>query len=309
MQSIFPKVKISGFSDAELLDNGVHMPLTQQAMKYWNEHSDIKDDLNWDDIIGDDIYDPALFLDPEFIVFNHDSTEAYLNLQDNSAIARIDLKTATVTRIDGMGLKSFKNDGIDLVKDDGCDLYVSDPILYVTPAPDGITTVRVDDVDYILTADEGSDLDFDDYEEKYDSNDVFLNGSTISLSGFQLKPSDPLSTIIPHLAKDCDEEVLGWCSDMEITVGSSGVDYYTNEEQPILEKIVGIGGRGMSILRVPPTSDEKLENIWDSGDVFEKKGCEEFPWAHNGVQDEEYAPVDGPAWVLYEDRREDIQEK
>lgn len=302
-------VQLTGFTDAELIANDVHLPMTQQGMKYWNGRKFGDDILDWTLIMGDDVYDPALFLDPEFIAFSDDNTEIYLNLQDNSAIARVDAATGTVLRIDGMGIKSWASSGIDVVKDDGCDIFVSDPLLYTTQTPDGIASVEVDGINYILTANEGSDLDFDAYEEKFDSNDVFDGASlTSDLDGFIWPHGSTMEGLALHLNSECDEDVQAWCSDMEMTIGSSAVDY-SNPEAPVLERVVGIGGRGMSILRVPTDSASPTTVIWDSGDEFEKEGCKAFPWSHNALQDEEYARVDGPYWLLDDGAREDIQEK
>ena len=306
-----PRVKVvelTGFSDAELISNDVHLPMTQQGMKYWNGRKFGDEVLEWDDIMADDIYDPALFLDPEFIAFSDDSTEIYLNLQDNSAIARIDAATGTVLRIDGMGIKSWASNGIDVIKDDGCDTFVSDPLLYTTYTPDGIASVEVDGINYILTANEGSDLDFDAYEEKFDSNDVF-DGANLSsdLDGFTWPHGSTMEGLALHLNSECDEDQT-WCSDMEMTIGSSAVDY-SNPEAPVLNKVVGIGGRGFSVLQVPSNPSSPTTMIWDSGDEFEKEGCKAFPWSHNALQDEEFAPVDGPLWELDDGAREDIQAK
>ena len=36
-----------------------------------------------------------------------------------------------------------------------------------------------------------------------------------------------------------------------------------------------------------------LHLAWDSKDEMEREGCIAFPWAHNAIQDQEYAPVYG----------------
>ena len=209
-----------------------------------------------------------------------------------------------------MGLKSFASNGIDIVKDDeSCDLFVNDSDLYTTFAPDGIASVNIDGTEYIFTADEGSDLDFGDYEEKYDSNDLFTSVSTLGLVGFSWKDGSPLTGLAKSLSNDCDTENGGdpWCSNLEITIGSSAVDY-SDPAAPVINKIVGIGGRGMSIMEVPSNPDDKIQLKRTSGDEFEKKGCAAFPWAHNALQDEEFAPLDGDAYKLGdEDTKEDIE--
>lgn len=75
-----------------------------------------------------------------------------------------------------------------------------------------------------------------------------------------------------------------WCAtSMRLTVGSSMIDY-SDPTAPMIKKIVAIGGRGISIYRL---TDDGLDLVWDSKDEFEREGCAAFPWAHNGIQDEE----------------------
>eukprot|EP00568_Trieres_chinensis_P008001 CAMPEP_0183311918 /NCGR_PEP_ID=MMETSP0160_2-20130417/39514_1 /TAXON_ID=2839 ORGANISM="Odontella Sinensis, Strain Grunow 1884" /NCGR_SAMPLE_ID=MMETSP0160_2 /ASSEMBLY_ACC=CAM_ASM_000250 /LENGTH=83 /DNA_ID=CAMNT_0025476663 /DNA_START=12 /DNA_END=260 /DNA_ORIENTATION=+ len=64
-----------------------------------------------------------------------------------------------------------------------------------------------------------------------------------------------------------------------------------------------MGGRGISIFEVP--KDGGLELTWDSGSDLEVEGCKAYPWAHNGVQDEEFAPLYGE---LYNSTDDDLRE-
>ena len=41
------------------------------------------------------------------------------------------------------------------------------------------------------------------------------------------------------------------------------------------------------------TPAAQLPLVFDSADSFEKEGCAAYPWAHNAIQDEEFAPVNG----------------
>ena len=85
-------------------------------------------------------------------------------------------------------------------------------------------------------------------------------------------------------------------TNMAITIGSTAVDY-TNKVngtiRPIFKGAIGMGGRGISIYE--PT-DSGLTLIWDSADQGEREQCARFPWAHNSIMDEEFAPLNG---VLY----------
>lgn len=69
---------------------------------------------------------------------------------------------------------------------------------------------------------------------------------------------------------------------------------YSNPDSPNIYRLTGIGGRGVTIYRV---TDAGLELVWDSADDFEREGCAAYPWAHNSIQDEEFAPVNGTLYT------------
>jgi hypothetical protein len=88
-----------------------------------------------------------------------------------------------------------------------------------------------------------------------------------------------------------------WCAtSMRFTIGSSMVDY-SDPTKPYIKSMVAIGGRGFSIFKL---TDTGLDLVWDSADEFEREGCAAFPWAHNGIQDEEFADVGGALWLADE---------
>lgn len=281
------------------------MPLTFNALVYWDDFSSIANEIDWATIRAD--YSPNLFLQPEYIQFSPDSKTLLVNLQTNSALARIDILSATLVAIDGYGLKSWTSgDGIDIVQDDGCNVSVTHPLLYSVPAPDVIASVEIDGELYVVTANEGSDFEYGDlFSEKVDAKDLF-NGIEFGQQGFVVNQTIFNTTnssfgLSANFNADCETNQLEWCADgLEITLGSSAVDY-SNASAPILNRIVAFGGRGMSIYKVPLANAdaiEQIEFIWDSKSDFERLGCAKFPWAHNGVQDESFAPVGGAYYQL-----------
>lgn len=295
-------VRLNNFDDTYLLGRGVNMPISQNAMRYWSrQNSDLASWQNPGGLI--DLYNPAIAMDPEFLAFNEDGTELFLNLQKNSALARIDTATGTVTSITGYGAKPMTSgtDGVDIVDDGECKL-ITDDCLYLNRNPDGIATVQWEGVDYILTAEEGSDFDLGDYEEKMDTNDVFLAGGSLALENMTLSPE--VEACRAHFAEDCAED---WCSNFEITMGTLAVDYST-PSAPVLNRIVGFGGRGMGIYKLDSNPEGGMELVFDSNSMYEQETCAKFPWAHNSVMDEEFAPVRGALWQLIEDDREGIEE-
>lgn len=288
-------VLLNGFTDEYLLGRKVNMPLTRGSMTYWNRELE----LGWEETDGlIDQYNPAIALDPEFLAFNYNGSLLFLNLQDNSALVRIDTTTGEALAVDGYGLKKAP---VDIVDDGECNL-VNPDCLYLGRTPDGIASLEYEGTTYVFTADEGSGFDLDDYEEAYDSEDVFLANGTMAFSGFVL--SAEVQQCRQHFSEDCEED---WCSNFEISVGSLAVNY-DNTDAPVMDRVVGFGGRGISLFRIPDGVNEEIAFVWDSSSDFETRTCALFPWAHNAVMDEEFAPVGGPRWTLSDDDdREDIE--
>jgi hypothetical protein len=153
------KVRFDTFTDEYLLGRDVHMPLTQKAMEYWDLYSSIATDIDWTTVRAQ--YNPGLFMEPEFLAFTDDGTQLFVNLQENSALLRIDVETGLARSVDGYGLKSWatssNNEGIDIIKDDGCSELVQNDALYSVRAPDGMAVVTIDGEYYVLIAEEGDD--------------------------------------------------------------------------------------------------------------------------------------------------------
>jgi hypothetical protein len=204
---------------------------------------------------------------PEFMAFNEDGSQLYLNLQDNSALVRIDTSTGQALSVDGYGLKPATTLGVDIVDDGECKL-VTNPCLYLGRTPDGIFSLQYEGVNYVLTADEGSDFDLGDYEEKFDSQDLFLKNGTFAFEGWTFAddffvPGDPSKGCTANFNADCENLGLEWCSNFEMSVGSSAVDY-SNPASPKFERIVGFGGRGISVFKIPESTSERISLVWDS---------------------------------------------
>jgi len=243
------------------------MPLTEKAMEYWDDVSNLRDDIDWAALRSD--YNPGRFMQPEFTRFSEDGKELYVNLQQNLALLRIDVASAEAKSISGYGLKPWTSgDGIDIIEDGGCDLLVTNPVLYSLRAPDGFDVAVIDGTTYVLTADEGSDFDFGEFEEKTGAADLF-SGTALGQQNFVASASffNTVSSSTGDSApfnSACEENGLEWCaSDIEITMGSAAVNY-TNATAPLIERVVLFGGGGISIFKVPTAIDGELDPVWDS---------------------------------------------
>ncbi|MDP0490273.1 MAG: choice-of-anchor I family protein, partial [Verrucomicrobiota bacterium JB023] len=102
-------------------------------------------------------------LEPEAVAINEASTTAWVTLQENNAIAEIDLATATVTSIFPLGLKDHSLEGnqLDASNEDGKINIRNWPVLGMY-MPDQVDTFEVNGKTYLLTANEGDGRDVDE---------------------------------------------------------------------------------------------------------------------------------------------------
>jgi len=80
-------VSLDKWTDDELIAKGVHLPLSLNALKYWNASPDI--DVDFSNAIN--TYTTASVLEPEYLAFGGDETKLYVNLQENSALVVVDV--------------------------------------------------------------------------------------------------------------------------------------------------------------------------------------------------------------------------
>nr|ALG03353.1 alkaline phosphatase [Alexandrium fundyense] len=283
--------------DQEMLDAGVHLPLSKNAMTYWNSHSAISADLSWDTAIAG--YNTATNLEPEYLAWSSDDSKVYVNLQENNAVVVMDVASGTMT-ISSLGLKAWgpSSDGIDVINDGGACVMEKYEGMETLRQPDSVVAVRVDNQDYLITAEESDDKEYGDYEEKWklkDAIDKDGNVQTGDLTGFTASAA---ATTLAQAVHAKQHAANGKESKLRITMGSTAVDYST-PEAPQIKKVLPFGGRGFAIYRVTPAGS--LERVVDSGSMLEKLQCQHFPWAHNAVQDEEFSPVGGTFYNSLED--------
>jgi 2',3'-cyclic-nucleotide 2'-phosphodiesterase / 3'-nucleotidase / 5'-nucleotidase len=119
-------------------------------------------------------------LEPEYIAVSPDSSTAYVTLQENNALAIIDLATATVTDLIPLGLKdhSLVGNGLDASDRDGpgatraisittkpvFGMYMPDSIAAYTAAGGGT---------YLVTANEGDARAYGSFNEETRAADIF----------------------------------------------------------------------------------------------------------------------------------------
>ncbi|MEK3885726.1 choice-of-anchor I family protein [Paenibacillus sp. PL2-23] len=129
-------------------------------------------------------------LEPEYIALSGDQRTAYVAMQENNAIAEINLTTKTVTSVKGLGVKDFSQavNALDLKKDDL--ILQENAPFYGVYMPDGLASHTIGGQTYLFTANEGDATEWPGRTNATEIGDVkaalnpssaayaFLNGTT-----------------------------------------------------------------------------------------------------------------------------------
>lgn len=182
-------------------------------------------------------------LEPEYITVSADGSKAWVTLQENNAIAEIDLQNTVITDIWALGTKdmSIPGNGFDASDNNGEILIANWPVkaFYI---PDGIGTFQVAGVNYLVTANEGDEKEYASFEER----------TSVDASGYVLNP-----LFFPHADMLRKSHNLGR---MRVT----NLNGDTNQDGQY-EEIYCVGSRSFSIFN----ADTKTL-VYDSGDDFER---------------------------------------
>lgn len=102
--------------------------------------------------------------EPEFITVSADGKTAWVTLQENNALAVVDIASATVTKVIPLGLKDFSKSGLDPSdKDGGINIRSGLPVFGMYQ-PDAIASyVASNGQTYLVMANEGDGRSSDDY--------------------------------------------------------------------------------------------------------------------------------------------------
>jgi hypothetical protein len=208
------------------------------------------------------IYGPgasvAQDLEPEYITISADSTTAYVTLQENNAIASIDIASKTVTSIKPLGFKDHNlvGMGMDVSDEDGgTNSNSGTPSIKIGPVPvkgmylpDAIASYTVAGKTYLITANEG---DTRDYGAGFNEETRVRAHCALGL--------DP--TVFTDAANQIMDSNLGR---LKITTTPNGGVAGKNSAGQCTE-LYSFGGRSFSIW----TSD--VSRVFDSGDDLEQR--------------------------------------
>jgi len=195
-------------------------------------------------------------LEPEYVAVNQANTKAYVTLQENNAIAIIDLTTKTIDSIVGLGFKNHNElgNGLDASDKDKAINITTWPVFGMYQ-PDAIAAFEVNSKTYLVTANEGDARDYDAFSEEK-----------------RIKSTDLDTIAFPNYKTLKEDSNLGRLN-ITTTLGD------TNDDGKY-EELYVFGARSFSIW------DESGVLIWDSGDFLEKLTAELFPNDFNATNDE-----------------------
>lgn len=255
------------------------------------------------------IYGPnasvAQDMEPEYITVSTGSSTAWVALQENNALAKIDIAAAQVTDILPLGYKDYglTGNGIDASDEDGVLNIKPWPGVVGIYHPDAIASYNVSGSTYIVTANEGDARAWGEDNPLYWAGDAsqgfveeFRVKHLVHVGGFDRRAGDDLPPQLRQLGAGglLNPEVFGYCG---ATAGEPGdcraddflgrlnitwVDGYRKDANgdPVMFDTTGTenpaGDRLMydKLYSYGARSfsiwDEDGALVWDSGDQFEQ---------------------------------------
>ena len=231
---------------------------------------------------GPDGTSVAQDLEPEYMALNSDNTKAYVALQENNAMAIIDIATARVDSIKSLGEKSWNaasGNQLDASnKDNGVGEFASYEQLVGLYMPDTIASFSVDGAGYIISANEGDGREYiysatqqvcEAAEHSWDGDEYEVGGDDEDATKFANELDDCISFTDEKRGKDIVDSVdashpLKAALDdndqlKRIKVVADQDQYSANDN------VTTFGGRSFSIW------NEQAELVFDSGDDIAKK--------------------------------------
>ena len=209
-------------------------------------------------------------LEPEYITFSADSKYAYVTLQENNAIATIDVATKSILEISGLGYKnhSVAGKGLDAIANSTA--AVATQSVNGMYQPDAIASLKgADGTNYVVTANEGdarsyacllggtstTTLESEDSKISsiYDSTDTGITAVKDAIGSLVVTPFAPATARA-----------------IAIT-GSTKV-----------KTAYSFGARSFSVWRPANVEGvDTMDQVWDSGDLLETLTAQLNPTGYN----------------------------
>jgi len=206
-------------------------------------------------------------LEPEYIAVAPDNKTAWITLQENNAVAELDIDAGVIADIKPLGFKDHNIIGneLDASNEDGGIRIQNWPVLGMY-MPDAIASYEYNGKAYYITANEGDSRDYDGFSEEFRLKDLTLD-----------------ATAFPDAAELQQDENLGRInvtSTMGVSNGCDPSDPETDVEADcIYDAIYTYGARSFSIW------SEDGQKVFDSGSELERITASLIPDNFNSNND------------------------
>jgi hypothetical protein len=200
---------------------------------------------------------PSQDLEPEYIAINSTQSKAYVSLQENNAVAIIDLVNGTLDTVVGFGYKdlSVTGNGIDASNTANNINIRPYERLFGMYQPDAIAAFNLNGNEYFISANEGDARDYSAYSEETRIKDVLV-------SPFKF------TDVTPFL-----RDTLAGRLNITTSMGD-------NDNDGIYDSLFCFGARSFSVW------NENAQLVWDSGDEFEQIIAQAHPDNFNSNNDD-----------------------
>ena len=202
---------------------------------------------------------PSVDLEPEYIAVS--GGKAYVTLQENNAIAVLDIDSQAFEGVYSAGFEDHSTTAIDLdKKDDAYDPQTYESLLGIR-MPDGIAAFTVEGTTYLVTANEGDAREWGDEDQgtfylSEDERDFGEEGVTSPTGAITAENSGLEGKVVFFKTEDFD-----------------GLDP---------EKDYVFGGRSFTVFQA---TENGLEEVFTSGDDFEALTAQYVPEYFNASND------------------------
>ncbi len=187
---------------------------------------------------------PAQDFEPEYIAVAPDGRTAWVALQENNALAVLEIATARVERVVGLGLKdhSLAGNGLDVNDRDG-GIHIRRWPVFGMYQPDGIAVFETDGEVFLATANEGDTRNYVGFSDEARVADLQLSESLAA---------------VPDIKR--------------LKVSNAGGD--TNGDGAV-DRLLTFGARSLAIW------DTTGKLVYDSGDALEQFVAKHLPERFN----------------------------
>ncbi|MEP3563202.1 MAG: choice-of-anchor I family protein [Marinobacter sp.] len=208
--------------------------------------------------------------EPEYIAVSQDNTRAWVTLQENNAVAVLDIEAARIVDVLPLGFKDHRLLGNEMDasnKDGGINLQ-NWPVKGMYQ-PDAIASYGYNGKTYYVTANEGDSRDYDGFSEEFRVKDLQL-GEAFGNEAQRKELQDKA-----NLGR------LKVTSTMGVTNGCEPANSATDVEKDcVFGELYSYGARSFSIW------NEQGQRVFDSGNDFERITANLIPEGFNATNDE-----------------------